>query len=479
MRKSAPKTDRPSDNRAPPWQFWLWVAATLLFVQIVIVLGTAWAVRHAIGDGPLLTNTQKRIMVTLAEFPMLVRNAVREVQSRFNNDPLPLLIDRKTIEKPYWVRRFPAPEDTGYLLFSGVDPVAKHSIVKLIRISDGVNIARWDPDWGAIFKQSTAKKYGTVGSSKTKQILHPLLMPDGDIIFNWHGPSLVRLSPCSRNPVWVLDEVTHHSNELDISGSSLWVPSVSQDGFTDNVWLRDHIRDDALARVSTDGRLIEKRSFVRILRNNNLQGLLLGTSGERLNEDLIHINQIAIAPQDSRYWQHGDLLISARNLSTVFLYRPSNGKILWLQTGPWINQHSADFVNDHQISVFDNNALLYTPKGHEFVAPSDINRVILYDFDTGQTSEPFAALLAVARPVSPWAGRARVLPDGGLFLEETAIGRHLRFTRDHLLWSRVNDYDDKRIGILSWSRYLTAEEARIPLQALASGHCPAVPATVK
>jgi len=40
-----------------------------------------------------------------------------------------------------------------------------------------------------------------------------------------------------------------------------------------------------------------------------------------------------------------------------------------------------------------------------------------------------------------------------------------------LLWSRVNDYDDKRIGAVAWSRYLTAEEASIPLRALDTRKC--------
>lgn len=210
-----------------------------------------------------------------------------------------------------------------------------------------------------------------------------------------------------------------------------------------------------------------------------MQALLLGTFGPRLNEEPIHMNQIQIAPRDSRHWRRGDLLISARYLSTVFLYRPSTGRILWHQTGPWMNQHSVEFVDDHRISVFDNNIVSGIPNEHAFMTPSDTNRVFLYDFHTRWASQPFATLLAEARPLTISEGRARVLPDGGLFIEETNYGRHLRFTRDRLLWSRVNDYDDQRIGMVSWSRYLTADEARGPLQALASRHCPAVASTVK
>ena len=448
------------------------MAAALSAVLIVAAVGAAWAVRYVLTFGaPHLSAAQSRIVISVAEFPGLVGTAITELRSRLGGDPLPLLMDRAAIEQPHWVRRFPAPEDPGYLLFSGVDRTARHSVVQLIRISDGSKVARWEPDWLLISEQSTSKKFAPTISPNSSQAYHPLLLPDGDIVFNTLT-SLVRQSPCSTKPVWVLDEAMHHSIELDADGT-IWVPSVSEDGYADNPWLKDRLRDDALTRVSTDGRILSKRSFARILRGNNLEALLLGFFGPTLNSDPIHLNQIQVAHRDSRYWRRGDLLISVRHLSTLFLYRPSTDKIIWYQTGPWMNQHSVDFVDDHRISVFDNNVVSGVPNQYSFMTPGDHNRVILYDFDTKQTSQPFAALLDEARPVTITGGRARVLPDGGLFVEEENYGRHLRFTRNRLLWSRVNDYDNRRIGVVSWSRYMTAEEVSVPMKALASRHCPA------
>jgi hypothetical protein len=301
--------------------------------------------------------------------------------------------------------------------------------------------------------------------------MHPLLLVNGDIVFNTTGKSLVRMSVCDSKPVWVLDEPAHHSVEIDAS-CTLWVPSVSQKGLAGYPWLQKRIRDDSVARVSINGQLLENRSFISILRENDLLSLLFGTAGVRLNPDPIHMNQIQIVRQDSEHWREGDLLISARHLSTVFLYRSSTRKILWHQTGPWMNQHSIDFFNDHQISVFDNNSLAYAERETAFVGEGKTNRVLFYDFNSGTTSQPFAKPLNDAGPTALWGGRARVLPDGGLFVEETDAGRLLRFTNDRLLWSWVNDYDEALIGILMWSRYLTEEEARLPLQAIASQRCP-------
>ena len=142
---------------------------------------------------------------------------------------------------------------------------------------------------------------------------------------------------------------------------AVWVPSVAHDGFPDNPWLRDKIRDDALAHVSLDGRLLERpihRSYPAGQRSGGAGWLLRDSN----YHDPIHLNQIRVARQDTRYWHRGDLLLSARHLSMVFLYRPSTNKIIWRKTGPWMNQHSAEFVDDHRISVFNNNVIQALPQ---------------------------------------------------------------------------------------------------------------------
>lgn len=457
------------------WALWCWLSALFLLVLFVSVLFIAFAVRHISDGGSRFSETQARIVMSLAEFPQLVITAFIELRSYVENEPLPLLLNRQAVERPYWVRRFPAAEDAGYLLFSGVDASTRRAIVQLIRISDGAVLARWMPDWERILGATSPKKYAPSSSPHAAKAVHPVLLDDGDIVFGHNGGSLVRMSPCNAQPVWVLDEIMHHSNELDEKGAGIWAPSVSNDGFADNPWLQARVRDDAIAHVSLDGRLIERYSFARILRQNGLQALLLGISGGRLSRDPIHLNEIKVARSDTRYWRRGDLLISSRHLSTVFLYRPATHKILWYQTGPWMSQHSADFVDDHRISVFDNHVTggSFSDRSQVFMNPGEFNRVYVYDFDNGRLTQPFGALLADARPATITAGRARLLSDGGLFLEETNFGRQLRFSKDRLVWSRVNDFDEKRIGVVSWSRYLTAEEAAVPLRAIAARRCQA------
>jgi hypothetical protein len=443
----------------------------VLLALATTVLATAWLVRHALSGGPRLTQDQARWVVSLTEFPGLVRSALGQLTRGSDGVPGQLLINKTATPSSNWVRSFPQVKDDGYLLLSGLDPASRQTQVSLIRIADGVALARWTPDWPRVFDQLAARTQRPLGDPMAAQAAHPLLLPDGDIIFNT-GQALVRMSPCSRLPVWVSGEPFHHSLELDERGM-VWGASLSNDGYADYAWLKGKALDDAIAQVSPDGHLISRTSVARILRDNGLEALLLGSAGTLVNDDPLHLNEVQVAHNTTRHWQLGDLLLSARHLSTVLLYRPSTQKVIWYRTGPWLNQHSAEFVDDHRISVFDNHVVASAPKEAAFLRAGDANRVQVYDFDTGEVSEPFAALLADAHLLTVTGGRARILPDGGLFVEETEQGRHLRFTRDSLLWTRVNDFDQDHVGMVSWSRYLTPQEARQPLNALQARACTA------
>jgi hypothetical protein len=465
-------TRSPVPAQPPKWPFRLWLTAASLSTLLVLLIGVAWLVRHAVLGGTLLSPGQARAVIAVAEFPPLVVQTLRQVRAGLRADPEALLMPRQLVEKPSWQRRFPAPEDEGYLLWSGVDSSAHQSVVKLLRISDGAELARWVPDWPAIYRGITPKPHRELGDPASARAIHPLLLDDGDIVFNIEI-ALLRLGPCSTQPVWVLDEHIHHSVEPALD-AAVWVASTSNEGLADSPWLQKRVRDEAIAKVSLDGQVLERVSVIRILRDNGFHTMLFGNSGSRLIEDPIHLNEIRVASQSGRHWQRGDLLFSARNLSTVFLYRPSTGKVVWHQTGPWLNQHSVDFVDDHRISVFDNNVVLPAPPAETaFLLPTDNNRFFVYDFETQTLSQPFAGLMDQTRPQTVSQGRGRLLPDGGLFIEETDVGRLLRFSSSQLIWSLVNDYDAQRVGVLSWSRYLTADEARAPLNALDARKCSA------
>jgi hypothetical protein len=403
----------------------------------------------------------------MGDLPELVRSAVAEAMSVGSNVPLPQLLRRSLVEQSDWTRSFPYAGDHGYLLFSGVTPQERASVIKLIRVRDGKVMAKWIPDWRAILAHRETGSRLAVASINVARAFNPLALPDGDVVFN-NSSALVRMGPCSSKPVWVREGYFHHSVAQDLDGN-LVVPAIRR-GAPPAGMLREGMQDDAIARVSLAGDVLSMQSLAGILTANGLEVLMYGVSGHAFKADLTHLNSVEVARSGSRYWQPGDWLVSARNISTVLLYRPSIGKVTWYHTGPWLNQHSAAFLNDHQIVVYDNHVVSGLGAEQSFRGPDAGNRIVTFDFDTGAVAEPWRTAMAAVRLRSLTEGRVQPLADGGLFVEETNVGRQLRFSTTALMWSRVNDYDAGRIGLVTWSRYLTAREGDA-LAAVVASRC--------
>ena len=451
------------------WGFLLWLLSLVTAVAIGCLAAGASAVRCAEQTEVCQTTKVQRVLARAADLWPLTHSAILELASSVTGDPWPLLVSKASIERADWSRTFPFQGDSGYLLLSGVTRSDRQSVVELIRISDGRVVQKWIPNWSEILSTSGPRSALTVSSINVARAFNPLPMPNGDVVFN-NGNVLVRLGPCSSQPIWMRHELYHHSVTLDNNGN-LVAPAIRRTPLaTDDV--PPGVQDDSIAVVGADGQLLSLQSFAGILRRNGLEALLYGTSGHSFKADASHLNSVEVASLSSRYWQSGDWLISARHISTVLLYRPSTGRVIWHRTGPWLNQHSATFVDDHKIVVYDNHVVSGVNAAGAFSERGSGNRIVEYDFDTDSTREPWQAAMSGIQLRSLTEGRVQVLRDGGLFVEETNVGRHLRFSKERLIWSRINDYDESRIGLVTWSRYLDATEGEA-IAGSASARCAA------
>jgi outer membrane protein assembly factor BamB len=444
-------------NRTSKVLFIAWLLTVGLLVLLLSFTMGAWGFRNISMGGNKIPKVIQHAVENLAEVPSLIKQAVVELRDEITGKPSALLIAKDKAMQADWVHKFPASNDDGYLLLSGLSKEKNQSIVQLIRIADGEVIAKWIPDWSYIYRHTTEHRFASKGNLKAYRAIHPLLLSDGSLIFNTGG-SLVRLPLCSSEPSWVLDYPYHHSIELSPTGNSVWVPSVTEFFATESPTLKDMLRDDSLAEVSLDGLVLQNLSFSKILVENNMAGHMLGSAGFIFNFDPLHINQITSALSNGPYWQRGDQLVSLRNTSTVYLYRPTTGKIIWHQQGPWINQHSAHFYGNHEIAVFGNNVYgdkLLSP----FIYKEGHNEIYLYNFKTAQANKLQSGTLGIVKPKTVTQGRLRVLEDKSIFIEETNNGRLLKLSPSgELMWSYINTYDKDHLGALSWSRYLTREE---------------------
>lgn len=299
---------------------------------------------------------------------------------------------------------------------------------------------------------------------KSYRISHPLMLNDGALVFqNGLGGPLFKVDACSKL-VWSNNQFFHHSIEKDSDGN-IWVPTVVDPSTYNKNDFVGH-RDDAIAKLAPNGKLLFKKSVSRILEENGYRGLVFGVGYYEANA--IHLNEIQPALYSTKYWETGDLLLSIRHRSTVLLYRPSTNKVIWLRTGPWLNQHDADFVGQSKISVFGNNVIRLQRQDKLF---DSHNNVYLYDLADGSISSPYSDVLKKLDVRTLTEGRQKILTNGDVIIEETDYARILRLSVAREVWQFTAKVDTSTTAMISWSRYLTKEQVKESLLAFRSATC--------
>lgn len=329
--------------------------------------------------------------------------------------------------------------DDGYLLISRYSKVHSQTIVELFDIATEQVLHTWIPDLGAIFSM-TPNHAGGVNTRMAYRSQHPLLMANGDLIISSGEGPLVRINACGK-PVWAIDRHFHHSIEQDAAGN-LVVPVVVAEGPDDN---DIPVRDDGFALVSPDGKVIAEFAMGRMLLDNGYQGLVYGVGV--FETDRYHLNDVQ--PLPGLEASEG-VLLSIRNLSSVALFVPATGKIEWLQTGPWLNQHDVNALGEGRFSVFGNDLV----RGPEKIINDQHSEIYIYTPATGEIETPYSSVLKETNMHTPYEGRVKILGNGDAFIEETNRDRMLRISRDRVRWEYVSGITDSTTGALHWSRYL-------------------------
>lgn len=324
--------------------------------------------------------------------------------------------------------------------------------LELISLKDGKSIKKWYPDLSLITKKTLEGENRFEWYNSINQLRHPIMFKDSSIVTG-ADHSLVKFDNKS-NVVWINSNIdAHHSLELDhenniwISGRRLYskLPELKNKGNVDFL-------DDLIMKINPEnGEVLFEKSVIQILKDNDLYDLVFKNGNYEI--DPIHLNDVQPALKDSEYWKKGDLLISPRNLSTIFLYRPSSNKILWYKQGPWLSQHDPDFLDGNKISVFGNQVFRGDME-NELKLPYEFNSVFIYDFETGSVKEPYKTFLESEKIKTMEQGLSEILSNGDLFVEETNKGRVFigDTIKKKLTFSRR--LNDDEISYLHWSRII-------------------------
>ncbi len=352
--------------------------------------------------------------------------------------------------------------EESYLLLSRYHGDLKEGIVELIDLTNFEVLHTWNPDIDAfndLVKQDYEFKYLKRDNNNSRQILlHPKMTEDGGLFFGQYLP-LIKIDHCSNLIFQNKHNKFHHSIETDIEGN-IWFPSimypqslpiekVGRDIAEDGGY-----QDDAIVKLSPDGEILFEKSVSQIFIDNDLEYLLF-SYGNDFEEDPIHLNDIQPVDYSGKYWNKGDVFLSLRGQSMIILYRPSTNKIIWKGTGPFFDQHDVNILDDHRISVFNNNVKLFESSREV----DGSNEVIIYNFKTEEYSKYLKESLISNSVKTPVSGRGKILLNGDLYVEETSQGRILYFNADgSLSWTYVNRADNRNIYRLGWSRILYTKD---------------------
>lgn len=399
--------------------FFLSSAVIVTFVSFGFGLYSGWYRTGGYEAGAFLFRSAKSVWVDLS-------SDARTVDHSFDE---PGLVEEAEVPDP------------GYLLLAAYFPGVEKAGFRLVRLSDATVVKEWYPDPVAIRKISNLDNLYPVSRFQPSS---PLLLEDGGLLFIDEPGPLVRIDSCA-NVVSVIDDSFHHSLERGLDGGLLVPVKLEELEIVDGLT----IINDGIAVVSPEDGVLERVSVFEILERHGHRGFLLGSGP--FDYDPIHLNDIKVARTSTRNWQRGDWLLSLRNRSALILYRPSSGEIVWIKQGPWLRQHDPNFLEDGRISVLGND-VVDTPQGGErfYEAASEL---YVFDPGTGEVTTPFASVFDAERIRTPTQGRARIVGDEHLFVEETDRGRLMRISKDGVIW-RYHNHADDAAGALNWSRYL-------------------------
>ena len=286
------------------------------------------------------------------------------------------------------------------------------------------------------------------------------LLPDGSLL-NRMSDMMHRHDACS-NVVWRIPFYIHHSMERDADGH-FWTPA--RDPSSTLPGANSRFQDHDLIRVSPSGDVLSRISLSDMLVRNGHRHLLY--KAQMYEPNPMHINDLQPVLRDGPFWRRGDLFVSLRTNSVVFLYRPLTDEVVWLQSGPWLHQHDVDIVSEHEISVFSNNTVA---TGDGDMRVLDANEVYIYDFATGEARSPWREAMRRHEVRTVTGGAATLFDDGGVMVEEHNYGRILHLSADGAVrWSYINRASDGRVYRLGGSRWLDAEYGAEVVRSLAAG----------
>ena len=340
---------------------------------------------------------------------------------------------------------------------------AERTISAKIIDLEGNTVHKWDIDWFEIWSNPTHLPESIIPKAKPGTNIHgAVVMENGDLVFNFESKGLVRLDRNSE-VVWRLPYITHHSVHQHDDGN-LWVSGTKyQTEPVDRLPnLKPPFYEETILEVSPDGKILREWYVADLLRKNGHTGLLYMGSLNNENTviqgddrllgktDILHLNDVE--PFSTKlqpgFFQPGDVMVSLRNINTVFVFNIESEEIKYISTGKFVRQHDPDFIDGNTISVFDNNNASEPERKSKItvISAEDDNHKVFF---AGSKENPFYTRVM---------GKHQWQPNGNLLITESMSGRGFEIDRQgKVVWEYVNYVEPSIVGVVAEVQRLSTE----------------------
>jgi hypothetical protein len=217
------------------------------------------------------------------------------------------------------------------------------------------------------------------------------LFPNGDLLAVLHGVQstvtgygLVKLDKDS-NLLWSYDAGVHHYVEVGPDGRIYAIQHEKVNSMPSGLqFISTPTFVDSLIVLSSDGKLLgEPIPILEALRDSPYSTLLgslerpkkmeeeriiplteLSFDEQCRKQEPLHTNSVRLLTPALAHqfpgWKAGQLLITMRNLDAIAVVDPELRTVVWAARGPWRSQHDAQFLENGNLLLFDNEG---SPKG--------------------------------------------------------------------------------------------------------------------
>lgn len=182
-----------------------------------------------------------------------------------------------------------------------------------------------------------------------------------------------------------------------------------------------------------------------------------------------------IMPQTMRWeWSHmntvvplddGRIILSARNLSTIYFVDKATGKITdRVGNGLFFGQHDPKILPNGNMVLFDNGVMR-----HRDAAFFNFSRIVEVDLATKEIVWEYQDPDVPYYFHSPFISGVDLLPDGNYLITEGSTGRMFQITRDgDTVWEYINPHFGANARGLIWNnvqkaRFYTADQLPVAI----------------